>query len=302
MAGPVSTVPVPSVDASTAWQMTAVKGVLPPRMSNRLARFDDCIVCFNRCHRLKKHCEPSVTVRKRNGRRQVGSRTAQLEEKLEDLVSLLRTQSTPVKPPAAGRSAPIPANERSHLDLWANTPAPSQSETAPAGSSDERSDSNPGARTPPGGPQTPAAIFGAAFSPGLFNHQATVPVPISSMIQSPWMPTTLRQAEEQLTLFRDRYLQCFPCIYIPPDMTSEQLREEKPFTWFTIMMMSCQTSSLQYGMGSVWQRIISQKIVVEHEKNIDLLQGMVIFLAWSVSPHHHHQSILEVLASMAMLS
>lgn len=223
-----------------------------------------------------------MTVRKRNGRRQTGSRTAQLEEKLEDLVSLLRNQSTAGKPPAAGQAVSIAMHESSRLDQWASTPAPSHTETAPTGSSDDRSDSNPAAGASTGGPQTPAAIFGAAFSPGLFNHQTTVPVPISSMIQSPWMPTIPREAEERLTLFRDRYLRCFPCIYIPPDMTSEQLREEKPFTWYTIMMMSCQTSSLQYGMGSVWQRVISQKIVIEHEKNIDLLQGMVIFLAWSV--------------------
>jgi hypothetical protein len=134
------------------------------------------------------------------------------------------------------------------------------------------------------GPQTSAAIFNSVFNPGLglFNHQATVSIPISSMIEYPWMPATQRQADEQLALFRDQYLQCFPCIYLPPEMTSDQLREEKPFSWFTIMMMSCQTSSLQFGMGALWQKIISQKIIVEHEKDIDLLQGMVIFLAWSV--------------------
>ena len=103
------------------------------------------------------------------------------------------------------------------------------------------------------------------------------------MIQFPQMPATQREAEEHLRLFRERYLHCFPCLYIPPDMTSDELREEKPVTWFTIMMMSCQTSSLQFAMGAIWQDVISQKIVVEHEKSIDLLQGLVIFLGWSVS-------------------
>ena len=245
---------------------------------------------WGRCHRLKKHCEPSVTVRKRNARRQVGSRTAQLEEKLEDLVSLLRNHGTASKPAAATTTASVAAtHERSPLDLWmSNTPDPSHgspSETAAAGDSVGRNHPNPAARPrSPLGPQTPAAIFNSAFRPGLFNHQSTVAVPISSMIQYPWMPATQRQAEEQLALFRDRYLLCFPCIYLPPAMTSEQLREEKPFSWFTIMMMSCQTSSVQFGMGALWQKIVSQKIIIEHEKSIDLLQGMVIFLAWSVSP------------------
>ncbi|OIW24686.1 hypothetical protein CONLIGDRAFT_584386, partial [Coniochaeta ligniaria NRRL 30616] len=245
-----------------------------------------------------KHCEPSVTVRKRNGRRQAASRTAQLEEKLEDLVTLLRSQSTAVKPPAASHTAPDTTHGSSHLDLWANTPAPSHTGTAPAGSSDDQSDSNPAARTTTGGPQTPAAILGAAFSRGLFNHWAE-PVPISSMIQAPGLPATLSEAEEQLALFREQYLQCFPCIYIPSNMTSDQLRDEKPFTWFTIMMMSCQTSSLQYGMGSVWQRIISQKIVVEHEKSIDILQGMIIFLAWS-QYHKKDRPYLAVFTQIAL--
>lgn len=234
-----------------------------------------------------------MTVRKRNGRREAGSRTAQLEEKLEDLVSLLRNQSTAVKPPDATNTTSTPtttaaaaaAQERSPLDLWINTPGlshGSQSDTA-AGSSDERTDSKTVTGSPLG-PQTTAAFCNSVFIPGLFPHQqSTVPIPITSMIQYPYMPATPSQAQEQLTLFRERYLQCFPCIYIPPDMTSEQLREEKPFSWFTIMMMACQTSSLQFGMGAVWQRIISQKIVIEHEKNMDLLQGMVIYLAWSVS-------------------
>ncbi|KAJ9165814.1 Transcriptional regulator WAR1 [Coniochaeta hoffmannii] len=238
-----------------------------------------------RCHRLKKHCEPSVTVRKRNARRQVGSRTAQLEEKLEDLVSLLRNHGTASKPAAATTTASVAAtHERSPLDLWmSNTPDPSHgspSETAAAGDS------------------TPAAIFNSAFRPGLFNHQSTVAVPISSMIQYPWMPATQRQAEEQLALFRDRYLLCFPCIYLPPAMTSEQLREEKPFSWFTIMMMSCQTSSVQFGMGALWQKIVSQKIIIEHEKSIDLLQGMVIFLAWS----HYHKKDRPYLAIFSQLA
>lgn len=103
---------------------------------------------------------------------------------------------------------------------------------------------------------------------------------MSSMIYFPGMPATQRAAEEHLLLFRERYLDCFPCVYIPPDMTSDELRDAKPFTWFTIMMMSCQNASVQFGMGTTWQKIISQKIVMEYEKSIDLLQGMVIFLGW----------------------
>ncbi len=45
-----------------------------------------------RCHRLQKQCTPSISMRKRGIRRPTGSRTARLEEKLNDLVLLLKTQ------------------------------------------------------------------------------------------------------------------------------------------------------------------------------------------------------------------
>ncbi|KAK0616755.1 hypothetical protein B0T14DRAFT_568333 [Immersiella caudata] len=63
-----------------------------------------------RCHRLSKTCVPSQSIRKRNGRRLNGSRAAQLEEKLEGLVSLLRSQSTGIQnvPLSTPASAPDP--------------------------------------------------------------------------------------------------------------------------------------------------------------------------------------------------
>lgn len=219
-------------------------------------------------------------------RRRAESRTAQLEEKLEDLVSLLRNQGAVVNLPAAAGTTPVPtaAHGRPAPDPWVNTPAPShgsQSDTPAAGISDARSDPNPGARAPMD-PQTTADVSNSAFHPRLFNEPLPVPVPMASMMQYPWMPTP-RQAEERLRLFCEQCLRCSPCIYIPPGTTSEKLRAEKPFSWFTIMMIACQTSSLQFAMGGAWQKIISQKIIIEHEKDIDLLQGMVIFLTWSVS-------------------
>jgi hypothetical protein len=46
-----------------------------------------------RCHRLSKECIPSAPMRKGNVKR-AASKRSQLEDKLEDLVSLLRTQHT----------------------------------------------------------------------------------------------------------------------------------------------------------------------------------------------------------------
>lgn len=249
-----------------------------------------------RCHRLKKDCIPSQTVRKRNGRRRIGYRTAQLEEKLEDLVSLLRkhnpgSASVPETHANSNPSTTARGQNRTPLDPWVNTPAPSlgsQTDALTGRNSDDRRDSNPSdansdVRPLPSGPRDAGSIFASTFDPNFFRHRPTDPVPVSSMINCPEAPATREEADELLLLFRERYLECFPCIYIPPDVTSSQLREEKPFVWFSIMMVASQTTALQFAMCAIWQKILGQKIVIEHDKQIDYVQGIVIFLGWLVA-------------------
>lgn len=66
------------------------------------------------CCRLNKQCQPSIPVRKRNPRKTQPSRAAYLEEKLDDLVSLIRSQasryadSNDATPPAASSAAAPP--------------------------------------------------------------------------------------------------------------------------------------------------------------------------------------------------
>lgn len=63
-----------------------------------------------RCSRLNKPCQPSVPIRRRNVRKSQQSRTAHLEEKLDDLVSLIRSQASKssVSQDAAAVAGPAP--------------------------------------------------------------------------------------------------------------------------------------------------------------------------------------------------
>ncbi|KAF7553864.1 hypothetical protein G7Z17_g3327 [Cylindrodendrum hubeiense] len=49
-----------------------------------------------RCYRLKKICEPSGSDRRRGPKRHAAARSDRLEEKLDDIVSILRSQRTPL--------------------------------------------------------------------------------------------------------------------------------------------------------------------------------------------------------------
>ncbi|KAF1846820.1 uncharacterized protein K460DRAFT_131548 [Cucurbitaria berberidis CBS 394.84] len=59
-----------------------------------------------RCHRLGKECIPSATVRKRGSRGTTASKRAQLEDKLDDIVTLLRTQN--IVQPVSSRDPSMP--------------------------------------------------------------------------------------------------------------------------------------------------------------------------------------------------
>jgi hypothetical protein len=188
-----------------------------------------------------------MTVRKRNVRRAAASKTANLEQKLDTLVSLIRNQNQSKSPSA---------NEPSPLDPVTNLSAPShhasQSGSAPNANANE--------------PQANAGF-----------------TPISTLICTPEIQATQQDAEHHFKLFRDCYLACFPCIHLRSDISATQLRSERPLLWFTIMMVTCQSSHTQRRMSASWRSIVSQKMVVEHEKSMDLLQGLLVFLGWYVT-------------------
>ena len=61
---------------------------------------------ISRCHRLTKDCQPASFVRKRGSRKVMG-RKSQLEDKLDNIVSLLQAQNAPK--PTAPVIVPLPA-------------------------------------------------------------------------------------------------------------------------------------------------------------------------------------------------
>lgn len=95
------------------------------------------------------------------------------------------------------------------------------------------------------------------------------------------IPDTI--AEEQLNTFRLAFLPFFPFIHIPNSMSALDIRLAKPFLWLVIMSLTTKSVAQQLAMGVTIRQIVSQKVVAEHEKSLDLLLGIVSYLAWSVS-------------------
>lgn len=197
---------------------------------------DGGLTC-HRCHRLKKECLSSTSIRKGKIKKKTISRTARLEEKVDSLFSLLRSQAN-ISHVQAGLS-----NTSSIL----STP-----------------------QTQVGIP-TPQSIICVSRSP------------ISDDVSIYTIPDIM--GEEHLNTFRHAFLAFFPFVRIPAAMSASDLRIQKPFLWLVIMSLTTKSVTQQLAMGNTIRQIVSGRVVAEHEKSLDILLGLVCYVAWSVAPN-----------------
>ncbi|KAI1381383.1 hypothetical protein F4677DRAFT_402845 [Hypoxylon crocopeplum] len=220
-----------------------------------------------RCHRLGKTCEPASAVRKRKA--QTPPPLAQpppqplstrLEEKLDDLVTLLRSQ----------------ANEK-QIPSQAQTSQPPQ-ESTPETTLNDRGGSplsTPAAQVPDIALDTTASVVHLLCPAGPRASSSPIPRDISAH----QMPD--RMAEERLDIFRRSFISTFPFVYIPATTSAAELRRQRPFLWLMIMSLTTQSASEQSAMQETIWTIISRRIVSQHLADLDLLLGLVCFATWS---------------------
>ncbi|KAH8882165.1 hypothetical protein GQ53DRAFT_666369 [Thozetella sp. PMI_491] len=217
-----------------------------------------------RCSRLGKVCEPSLSVRRRRPHRERRSpprpSATRLEDKLDDLVSLLRAQ-------ASDRQGQISSETPQTLSSEADTPSSLVSGA-------------PGAFRNPDVVIDTSSSFVNILRP--FEELAgsmAPPSPIHSDVSVHNIPWKL--ADAQLETFRRSFLTTFPFVHISTTTTASDLRRKRPFLWLVIMALSTNQVSQQFAMGeTIWQ-IVSRRVVAEHYVDLDVLLGLICFSAWS---------------------
>ncbi|KAK3367531.1 hypothetical protein B0H63DRAFT_489362 [Podospora didyma] len=210
-----------------------------------------------RCHRLKKECVPSTLIRRHKvskGQQGASSRVLRLEEKLDDLVSFLRAEK--------GRAAGGVADQDDVDD-----------------EGDEESDNGDDEdSSPPVALPTPAPTLDTARSAATYSTAASTPPDWNfPAAEEP----SQSEAEESMKKFREETVLFFPFHYIPPYISSRQLLETFPFLWLNIMSTTSRSNKRRLALGDQVRNIIFRKIVVEREKNLDLLLGLLASLGWS---------------------
>lgn len=94
---------------------------------------------------------------------------------------------------------------------------------------------------------------------------------------------TLKQAERLLLKFRSMAT-FFPFVEIPPRATVPVLSRSSPFLLLAVLTVaSIDDLFLHRQIEHEFRRVLSTKILLQGQKSLDFLQGMLIYIAWQVS-------------------
>ncbi|PKX90031.1 transcription factor domain-containing protein [Aspergillus novofumigatus IBT 16806] len=197
-----------------------------------------------RCYRLNKECRPSARVRRTRRNTPIVSKAVQLEQKLDGLLSLLQ------------------ANQSQSMPECPSPEIPGQDQVSP-----RRQDVVAPLLTPEG--STPHGN-----SPGRSFTTSVGPAEVCSS------NTADANAEEVLNCFRNGPLAYLPFVHIPDSVSAAQLEMESPFLWYCICAVQCKHTARQSALSVSIREKAAQALLVDCRKNLDILQGLLVYLGW----------------------
>ena len=108
------------------------------------------------------------------------------------------------------------------------------------------------------------------------------------------------RAELLLDKYRNLKMPSFPFVVIPSTKTANALRQESPFLFLAIIVACLEDDIvLQRRVADEVRSFISVRIVLENEKDLGLLQGLLVYLAWyyyHFAPKRHQMYLMLSLA------
>jgi hypothetical protein len=88
-------------------------------------------------------------------------------------------------------------------------------------------------------------------------------------------------AHEALQTFRNKAINHFPFVVLPHHASLHSVRRESPFLFLCIMAtMMVKDCTLQRQLGEEIRTQAYQRIMMGREKSMDLLQGLLVHVAW----------------------
>ncbi|OAA57128.1 Zn(2)-C6 fungal-type DNA-binding domain protein [Niveomyces insectorum RCEF 264] len=244
-----------------------------------------------RCLRLKKDCEPPTGARRKPGRKPAASRTDQLEQRINGLMTLL--ESVPRINPQVRAVTDFRDGDNNLLNddnRPRGVPTPSSATTTPAPSSFSLYRQPTTCRRPAHDPHRHEVVYSATQLEPVADVEgitaATTPSdcpPSLGQANSSIEILSPQDAEEALHRFRNGPIRYFPFFRIAPTAVSYRLRQSRPLLWLSIMAAAAPPGSAQQkALCAHLQGQLSEQAIVRHQRSLDLLLGLLGFLGWGM--------------------
>lgn len=222
-------------------------------------------------------------------------KVSELEQKLDNIVSLLTNPQQQQQP----QNVPLDFDQ-SVPELWRTPASQTIPSMTPSSAGDDgavigsgpRSSSQPSTSNVeqlpfPAEPMLPLRSIrphlNQSFVPPRLLHQPDFPYP-----------------DELLSFFQSQLTQYFPFVVIPSSTTAEALRQQKPFLYDAIMLVaSKQRVASQREAGDKLLAYLGDHLLLRGEKSLDLLQGLLVYLAWG-NHQFHNSAQMSALLQLAI--
>lgn len=90
-----------------------------------------------------------------------------------------------------------------------------------------------------------------------------------------------QEAEILLLEFKTKMTEQFPFVVIDSESISQSLYNERPLLWKAIMVAASHgNSDRQMALGANLLEDLTKRLLLKAEKSLDLLQALLVFIAW----------------------
>jgi hypothetical protein len=133
---------------------------------------------------------------------------------------------------------------------------------------------------------SPNSIFPENVLESRAPHDAFMPSPASSYnpgTESQHVLTKEKDPDELLDLFRTELARQVPFIVIPPHVNAKTFAQEKPFLYRAIITAASYHDSVhQMTLGQDFLKDLTEHVFLVGKKNLDMLQGLLVYITWYV--------------------
>lgn len=92
---------------------------------------------------------------------------------------------------------------------------------------------------------------------------------------------TVEEAETLLREYRDQMADNFPYVVLPEATSLSNLRQGSPMLLLAILVTaSWRNRAQQEVLNQAYLKLFSSRLILEGRKDLDLLQGLMVYLTW----------------------